>query len=315
MKVNEGNDKYYIFVQGCSGSGKTTASGQIVEEFEESGIGAKIIGCDPFYDTRKVDSMLEKEQVNFEQIKLIRLDTLGYLINKLQTGASINLPTYQYTDKDKNKITAPGSNDNLSPNTQVIILEGIFAEGAMKYLLKRGIIFSHQILHLIYIKKDLSQSLKHRIKRRGQIGGKEAEQNEENFLKSGYQEVLKTSAIKMQKDLENAQQFDPKFQEVEIIQNNGSEEEFSSQIKQISNQLIQKYEVRIRPRNHLSEKKIQKLKEEEKFPIPPQSTYQSSYCKQSSNQKDNQQKKKALLLNFSQNSVGLKKGSVFQRKK
>ncbi len=103
-------------IAGGTGSGKTTLTRRIAEEFTDN---VTIIRHDDYYRALDHLSLEERRKVNYDHPDSIETDLLIKHLNALKRGESVDCPTYDFTIHNRIKAT-----HKIDPN-KVIILEGI----------------------------------------------------------------------------------------------------------------------------------------------------------------------------------------------
>ena len=106
-----------IGIAGGSGSGKTTVVRKIIERLPENSVS--VMSQDSYYWDNGHLSPEEKKRINFDHPDSIEWELMIEDIDKLKTGASIEVPTYSYVACARGEKTIP-----ISPKP-VLIVEGI----------------------------------------------------------------------------------------------------------------------------------------------------------------------------------------------
>lgn len=119
---------FIIGIAGGTGSGKTTVSKKIVKHF-----GSDIIYLqhDSYYRDHSDLSFEERQKINYDHPDSLETELLIKHIYTLQSGKSISVPVYDFTQHNRTKQTI------LIRPKKIIIVEGIlvFADESLKKLM------------------------------------------------------------------------------------------------------------------------------------------------------------------------------------
>ena len=107
-----------IGVAGGTGSGKSTFTNRIKEEFKEK---IAVIYYDNYYKARDDISFEERKTINYDHPDAFETELLIRHIQELKNGKSVECPVYDFTVHNRSKKTTI-----ISP-AEVIIVEGILA--------------------------------------------------------------------------------------------------------------------------------------------------------------------------------------------
>lgn len=112
-----------LLLSGPTCSGKTTTANKIIHDFEQSGRPVTVISLDDFFkprtETRSVDS---GEEIDYDSINAIDLDTLTECALNARLGATLDVPVYDFISQTTSHYRRVEIDEN-----GVIIFEGIQA--------------------------------------------------------------------------------------------------------------------------------------------------------------------------------------------
>ena len=105
-----------IGVAGGTGSGKSTFTNRIKQEFGEQ---IAVVYHDNYYKSRDGIPFEEREKINYDHPEALETDVLVEHIKMLKAGQSIDCPVYDYSQHIRSKETV-----RIEPR-KVILIEGI----------------------------------------------------------------------------------------------------------------------------------------------------------------------------------------------
>ena len=134
-----------IGVAGGTGSGKSTFTNRIKEEFKDK---IAVMYYDNYYKARNDLSFEERKNINYDHPDAFETDLLIHHILELKNGRSVESPVYDFAVHNRSKKTTM-----ISP-AEVIIVEGILA------------LQNEELRHLLDIKIYVEADADERILRR-----------------------------------------------------------------------------------------------------------------------------------------------------
>lgn len=105
---------YLIAVVGASGSGKTTVSESLNNQFRELGYTSCVISQDDFYNP------IGHPLTNYDEPKALDLDLLASKLNLIKKGYVTEIPTYDFVTHRRQPET------RRIPELDLVIVEGLF---------------------------------------------------------------------------------------------------------------------------------------------------------------------------------------------
>jgi uridine kinase len=126
--MESGGSMLVIGIAGGTGSGKTTITRQLAEEFGEK---VTVIYHDNYYKAHHDMPFEERAKLNYDHPDAFDTDLMVRDLKKLRAGQSIACPSYDYTIHDRSEKVIP-----IHPSP-VIIVEGIliFASSELRNLI------------------------------------------------------------------------------------------------------------------------------------------------------------------------------------
>ena len=107
---------YVIGIAGGTGSGKTTITRKLIENF---GPDVSVVNHDNYYKAHHDMPYEERAKLNYDHPNAFDTDMLIEALKELRAGRSVECPVYDYTVHDRSKETI-----TIKP-ARVIIVEGI----------------------------------------------------------------------------------------------------------------------------------------------------------------------------------------------
>lgn len=160
------NDIKIIAIAGGSASGKSSIVKYIDDYFKDDLI---VIGHDNYYKAHDDISFDQRAKLNYDYPGAFDNDLFFEDLKKLQSGKSINMPTYDYTIHTRSDQTV-----EINP-TKIILIEGILVLGDKKI---RDITDTK-----VYIDADSDVRLQRRILRDTKERGRSLDSVLEQFIK------------------------------------------------------------------------------------------------------------------------------------
>lgn len=112
-----------ILLSGPTCSGKTTTANKIIHDFEQDGKKVTVISLDNFFKPRDEQRSVEgNEELDFDSVDALDLETLTKCINSAHLGTSISVPVYDFITQKASHYEKHDIDEN-----GVIIFEGIQA--------------------------------------------------------------------------------------------------------------------------------------------------------------------------------------------
>ncbi|KAA9301684.1 MULTISPECIES: uridine kinase [Aerococcus] len=108
-----------IGVTGGTGSGKTTITNRIMEEFKD--VSIVYIPQDAYYKDQSHLTMEERQQTNYDHPLAFDMELLKEHISQLSQGQAIDMPVYDFAEHNRSQETV-----HVEPK-KIIILEGILS--------------------------------------------------------------------------------------------------------------------------------------------------------------------------------------------
>ncbi|MCD8011877.1 MAG: uridine kinase [Lachnospiraceae bacterium] len=105
-----------IGVAGGTGSGKSTFTNRLKEEFADS---ITVIYHDNYYRSRDGISMEDRKKINYDHPDSLETDLLIQHLKQLKAGKSVECPTYDYSVHNRSEVKI-----KINPG-KIIIVEGI----------------------------------------------------------------------------------------------------------------------------------------------------------------------------------------------
>jgi len=105
-----------IGVAGGTGSGKSTFTNRLKEEFADS---ITVIYHDNYYRNRDGISMEDRKKINYDHPDSLETDLLIQHLKQLKAGKSVECPTYDYSVHNRSDVKI-----KINPS-KIIIVEGI----------------------------------------------------------------------------------------------------------------------------------------------------------------------------------------------
>ncbi|AMB93394.1 uridine kinase [Aerococcus sanguinicola] len=112
-------EQIVIGVTGGTGSGKTTITQRIMEEFKD--VSIVYIPQDAYYKDQTHLTMEERQKTNYDHPLAFDMELLKEHISQLSQGQAIDMPVYDFAEHNRSQETV-----HVEPK-KIIILEGILS--------------------------------------------------------------------------------------------------------------------------------------------------------------------------------------------
>ena len=156
-----------IAIAGGTGSGKTTLSKKIIEQYKD--LNVRFLSLDSYYKDFSNLSFSERSKVNFDDPGSLDFDFFYQQINEYLNGSTIKTPCYSYKSHKRLKKTL------LLRQADLLILDGILI------LLKKSIRDFFDLS--IFLNVNSSKRLERRIVRDVMERGRNKDEVEERFMR------------------------------------------------------------------------------------------------------------------------------------